>query len=262
MSLIKCTRRGEFLLSLFVYSIIATLTADRYVEILERQQVWLVRGLRELYRRTIESGVWPGDQLELETNGHLLTHDLLARLGVLDQTKGFCFEEDTQSLCSRDPDDARDSPRLLQTRSSSSLDSSVHQHMPTASRAGEHMNAGSEDNIEPQLGNYGLVFTPRSVKGADSSPTSLDVRQHRQQQWVGADVDSVFHESNLLISADQTSFALECLITAASSSDTPVPLTSASPASLPEPGKGPECAPNFDLAGFGAPPGFWKTYAV
>lgn len=348
--LIKCIRKGEFLLSLFVFSIIATLTTDRYVEMLERQQVWLVRGLRELYRRTIESGVWPGDSLELETNGHPLTHDLLARLGVLDQSKGFRFEEDTQSLCSRDPDDARGSPSLLPNRASFSLDTSVHQHMPMASpvgepmsagsedsikprlgndglvstplsikgavrsptsldvrqraseptsagsedsiqpqlgndglistplsikggarsptsldvrqRAGEPMSAGSEDSIKPQPGNDGFVSTPLSIKGAVSAPTSLDVHQHRQQQWVGADMDALFHESDLLISADQTSFTFDGLITTTSSSETPIPLIGAPPVSLPEPGIDPESALNFDLASFGTPPGFWKTYAV
>ncbi|KAJ5195543.1 uncharacterized protein N7498_008981 [Penicillium cinerascens] len=269
-----------------------------YVEILERQQVWLVRGLRQLYRHTIESGVWPGDPLELETDGHPLTYDLLARLGDLDQTKGFCFEEDTQSLCRRDPDDARDS-------SSSSLDSSVHQHKPMASLAGEPMSAGSEDDIKPQPGNDGMVFAPLSVKGAVKSPTSLDVRQqtgepmsagsednikpqpgndglaftplsvkgavrspmsldvrpHRQQQGVGADMDALFHQSDLLIAADQTSFMLDGLVTAASSSETPIPLISAPPAPLPEPVIDPESALNFDLASFGLPSGIWKTYA-
>ncbi|KAJ5194744.1 C6 transcription factor [Penicillium cinerascens] len=276
-----------------------------YVEILERQQIWLVRGLRELYRRSIESGIWPGDPLELEDNGHPLTHDLLARLGVIDHNKDLRFEEDSQSLCSRDPDDPSDSPSLLQSRSSSSLGSSVHQNKSTASLTSEPMSAGWEDNIKPQPVNDGLGFTPRSVKGADSSPTSLDVRQqtsepmsaglennikpqpgndglgftplpvkgaassptsldvrpHREQQWVGGDLDALFHESDLLISADQTCFTLDDFITAASSSETPIPLINAPSVPLHEPVIDPQSSLNFDLASFGAPPGFWKTYA-
>ncbi|KAJ5162414.1 hypothetical protein N7492_007806 [Penicillium capsulatum] len=69
-----------------------------YVEMLEQQQVWLVNGLQELYRRSIEGEGWPGDRLKAEPNGHPLTHDLLTRLGALDQTKGEHFEEQPEAM--------------------------------------------------------------------------------------------------------------------------------------------------------------------
>ncbi|KAJ5688501.1 hypothetical protein N7462_002893 [Penicillium macrosclerotiorum] len=63
-----------------------------YVEMLEQQQRRLVRGLLNLYHRTAEGKGWPGDLLGLQTNGHPLTHVLLARLGVLDDDDS-CIEE-------------------------------------------------------------------------------------------------------------------------------------------------------------------------
>lgn len=71
---------------------------SRYVEMLEQQQTWLVHGLQELYRRTLEGEGWPGDRLKPEPNGHPLTHDLLTRLGALDHTKGEHFEENPEAM--------------------------------------------------------------------------------------------------------------------------------------------------------------------
>lgn len=71
---------------------------NRYVEMLEQQQAWLVHGLQELYRRASDGEGWPGEPLKTEANGHPLTHDLLSRLGCLDQSKGERFEENTEVM--------------------------------------------------------------------------------------------------------------------------------------------------------------------
>lgn len=55
---------------------------------LEHHRAWLLHGLQELYRRTIDGKGWPGERLKLEPNGHPLIHDLLICLGVLDPNKG------------------------------------------------------------------------------------------------------------------------------------------------------------------------------
>lgn len=73
----------------------------RYVEMLEQQQVWLVNGLQEMYRRAQEGEGWDGEPLKAETNGHPLTHDLLTRLGALDHSKGEQFEEDVELMQQR-----------------------------------------------------------------------------------------------------------------------------------------------------------------
>ncbi|RDH26194.1 hypothetical protein BDQ94DRAFT_43185 [Aspergillus welwitschiae] len=69
-----------------------------YVEMLEQQQAWLVYGLQELYHRTSDGEDWPGEPLKCEANGHPLTHDLLTRLGALDQVKGERFEENPVAM--------------------------------------------------------------------------------------------------------------------------------------------------------------------
>ncbi|PCG90484.1 Hypothetical protein PENO1_098970 [Penicillium occitanis (nom. inval.)] len=72
-----------------------------YVEMLEQQQIWLVNGLQELYRRAQEGEGWTGEPLKAESNGHPLTHDLLTRLGALDHTKGETFEDNVEQMQQR-----------------------------------------------------------------------------------------------------------------------------------------------------------------
>ncbi|KAL3470815.1 hypothetical protein BJX99DRAFT_238799 [Aspergillus californicus] len=69
-----------------------------YVEMLEQQQTWLVNGLQELYRRLLDNEGWQGEPLKCEPNGHPLTHDLLTKLGALDQSKHERFEESADSM--------------------------------------------------------------------------------------------------------------------------------------------------------------------
>jgi hypothetical protein len=73
----------------------------RYVEMLEQQQVWLVSGLQELYRRTTDGKGWPDKLLRCEPSGHPLTHDILARLGILDEKKDEQFEENMSMMQQR-----------------------------------------------------------------------------------------------------------------------------------------------------------------
>lgn len=50
---------------------------------LEQQQDWLIEGLRKLYQRTLDNNCWPGKPLPLDAHGYPLTHEILLRLGVL-----------------------------------------------------------------------------------------------------------------------------------------------------------------------------------
>lgn len=92
-----------------------------YVEILEHQQDQLVAALRESYRLLKDADAWSGPPLA-ETDGHPLTHDLLAALHVLDPdiegTEGSTiFEEDYEKIRSsligqrRNSSHSYDSPR-------------------------------------------------------------------------------------------------------------------------------------------------------
>lgn len=57
----------------------------RYTTFLEEQQSWLIHGIRELYRHLQTGDGWPGEPLHCEANGKPLVHDMLSRLGSLDQ---------------------------------------------------------------------------------------------------------------------------------------------------------------------------------
>jgi hypothetical protein len=52
---------------------------------LEQQQAQLVAGLQESYRLMQAGNCWPGSPLKPSSNGHPLTHDILERLGALNQ---------------------------------------------------------------------------------------------------------------------------------------------------------------------------------
>lgn len=72
---------------------------------LEQQQAQLVAGLQETYRRLVDANVWPGKPLS-EASGQPLTHDILARLDLLEPKNDGSgehehFEEDCQKLQQR-----------------------------------------------------------------------------------------------------------------------------------------------------------------
>jgi len=70
---------------------------------LEKQQLQLVQGLQELYRRVKTGEGWADEPLK-EVNGLPLTHDILERLGALTQdglAQSAHFEEDFGALQSR-----------------------------------------------------------------------------------------------------------------------------------------------------------------
>lgn len=67
---------------------------------LEHQQAQLVEGLQESYRRLSAAKVWGAAPLD-ETDGHILTHDILVALDVLTVSGGDLddvFEEDTARM--------------------------------------------------------------------------------------------------------------------------------------------------------------------
>jgi len=71
---------------------------------LEQQQVQLVDGLHELYKRSIEGKHWQGPVLDESANGRPLTHHILDSLGVLQQEKQVnfgAFEDDFETMQQR-----------------------------------------------------------------------------------------------------------------------------------------------------------------
>ncbi|PWY96051.1 hypothetical protein BO94DRAFT_571514 [Aspergillus sclerotioniger CBS 115572] len=72
-----------------------------YAEALEQQHDWLVDGLQQLYRRMCDGEGWRGGPVSLDHHGHPCSHELLTRLGALDESKGEHFEEDTGAMQQR-----------------------------------------------------------------------------------------------------------------------------------------------------------------
>lgn len=98
---IRFIRRGENLEGGFCA---CSLTRSRYVEMLEHQQLQLVAGLQELYRRLKAGEGWTGSPLKETTRGTPLTHDILESLGALKQDNHASsdhFEDNLESLQSR-----------------------------------------------------------------------------------------------------------------------------------------------------------------
>jgi len=50
---------------------------------IEQQQITITNGLRQMYYKLLENGLWEGPPLE-KVDGHPLTHDILSKLGVID----------------------------------------------------------------------------------------------------------------------------------------------------------------------------------
>ncbi|RMY84812.1 hypothetical protein D0862_11327, partial [Hortaea werneckii] len=75
-----------------------------YVEALEQQQSWMVKGLQAMYRRLLDVGAWTCPSL-VETDGRPLIHDMLSALGALDpdydDNVNHRFEESCQALQSK-----------------------------------------------------------------------------------------------------------------------------------------------------------------
>ncbi|PKY07716.1 hypothetical protein P168DRAFT_313865 [Aspergillus campestris IBT 28561] len=158
-----------------------------YVEMLEQQQQWLVRGLQELYRRACRGEGWPGEPLRCEPNGHPLTHDLLTRLRALDCGNGERFEENTE-IMQRECLQQHGSMQR-QVSSASSPDSAQSPEIPPRFNdpfARSHMpptpptfspSRAPRIKTEPRLAPH-----PSGGSSSISSPPSGNPRQPQQQQ--------------------------------------------------------------------------------
>lgn len=208
----KYTRRGELAISDLCLTGSLTFFSSRYVEMLEQQQVWLVHGLQELYRRTTEGEGWPGDRLKPEPNGHPLTHDLLTRLGALDHTKSERFEENTDAMQQElwhsnaghmqrqeSSDGSPDSPPSPIARSRFSSDAfSNHRQMPPTPPT---YSASVRAPVKPesQLAGTAPFAAPLSMQGVVNPLALQGPQQQQQQQWSNAGGFNAFDEMDLMI---------------------------------------------------------------
>ncbi|RAL06339.1 Zn(II)2Cys6 transcription factor domain-containing protein, partial [Aspergillus ibericus CBS 121593] len=175
-----------------------------YVEMLEQQQTWLVNGLQELYRRAMEGESWPGEPLRCEANGHPLTHDLLTRLGALDQSKGERFEENTEAM---QQDLWRHNAGHMQRQESSDGSSESAQSPILPSRFSDSTPSqaqGPTIKSEPHMAPTNPAFVaPMTLQGV-VNPLALQT----PQQWP-ANNFGTFEDMDLIGASDYTNLSFE-----------------------------------------------------
>ncbi|THC91420.1 hypothetical protein EYZ11_009111 [Aspergillus tanneri] len=188
-----------------------------YVEMLEQQQAWLVYGLQELYRRSSEGEGWPGEPLKCEPNGHPLTHDLLTRLGALDQHKGEHFEESPEMMqqelwkqnaghmqrqdSSDGSSETAHSP-VVPSRFSDAFSRQVPPTPPNFSPSSQ--TQGPTIKSEPQMTPTNPAFvTPLAMQGV-VNPVALQA----PHQWANNNFGA-FEDMDLMTTADYTNMSFE-----------------------------------------------------
>lgn len=179
---------------------------------LEQQQVWLVHGLQELYRRTTEGEGWPGDRLKSEPNGHPLTHDLLTRLGALDHSKGERFEENPDAMQQElwrsnaghmqrqeSSDGSPDSPQSPIARSRYSSDAFSHRPMPPTPPTYSPGVRAPPVKPDPQITGPAPFVAP--MQGVVNPLALQGQQQQQQQQWSNTGFNA-FDEMDLMTPAE------------------------------------------------------------
>lgn len=144
----------------------------RYVEMLEQQQAQLVAGLQETYRRLCAATAWPGAPL-VEHSGHPLTHDILARLELLEPKHDGSgemevFEEDCKNLQNRL---LSDGAPFVRRRGSFSSDSD-HSHTQRHARHSSYSSARETpvpSKAQP-IFEENWCFQPASPESSSQSP--------------------------------------------------------------------------------------------
>lgn len=139
---------------------------------LEQQQGQLVSGLQEMYRRLLNRESWTGPALS-ETNGHPLTHDILAALELLETKHDGSgemesFEEDCQKLQSRL---IADGAGYVQRRRYSFSSDSEHS---------QHGHARSSSQSTPAMAKQPIFNKDLSFSASPSPVTKSPVSRQRQ----------------------------------------------------------------------------------
>ncbi|KAI3113868.1 hypothetical protein CBS147330_9818 [Penicillium roqueforti] len=156
---------------------------------LEQQQAWLVHGLQELYRCSIEGKGWSSKHLKLHSNSHQPIHDLLMRLGALNGTKGENFEENLETL----QHNLRRSSNEMQRHESSDSGSKTPQLPVTRSHFPS--NELSQNTMPPTPQTYStsthppfktklqIPSTPQFVQPMSMHGVINPLALHGTQQW-------------------------------------------------------------------------------
>lgn len=134
---------------------------------LEQQQAQLVAGLQETYQRLQSAQLWPGAPLQ-EHEGHVLTHDILTRLDILNKDGEVeVFEEDVDKLQLRL---LSQGASYMHRRGSVSSDSD-HSHTQSHSRQKSY-DSPIASPVKPNFrGSFAFDITP-AASPATQSPVS------------------------------------------------------------------------------------------
>lgn len=172
---------------------------------LEQQQMQLVAGLRELYRRLNAGESWPGAALNDASDGQPLTHDILERLDLLHMhtenhgtTDG--FEEDTEAMQRKLIESGASLVRRRGSVSSNSDHSPEHDHQspisydtPPSARSSQFSDAfpGHRAPPTPPTTNSPLSQPPQANNNVKPMGTGfphmvqsgMDTPQFSSPQW-------------------------------------------------------------------------------
>ena len=159
-----------------------------YVEILERQQKQLVRGIRAIYDLHLERYTWNGP---LPNHGYPPTHEILEYLGALDTGDSsddeegeimHHFEEDISRLRSTITDSDQNQQR--RNAHSADLHSPRHHDMPPSQRRQDYVGKSSRGNTKTSASSLRLI--PDSLSTSRTSPSnSVDSQHSSTSIWLG-----------------------------------------------------------------------------
>ena len=145
---------------------------------LEQQQSQLVAGLQESYRRLQAAQLWPGGPLQ-ESDGHALTHDILARLDILQPRSDGeidVFEEAPERLQQRLLAHGHGSHQTHRAGSvSSDSDSS---HARGHSRSKSYTPASATVNPQKSQFRQSFAFDAATSSPLNQSPVSRPMKLH------------------------------------------------------------------------------------
>ncbi|KAJ6003362.1 Zn(II)2Cys6 transcription factor [Penicillium sp. IBT 35674x] len=130
----------------------------------EEQQGWLIHGLRELYRHVQAGDGWPGEPLSCEANGQPLIHDILSRLGSLDQPRfeGATFEGSAQTSMHQQKLQDQSTRDMQQPHSSSGSPYNITS-VPAPPIARSNISSPTVDQVQ----NFEAENTPSSLSTQD-----------------------------------------------------------------------------------------------
>jgi hypothetical protein len=185
---------------------------------LEQQQIWLVNGLQELYRRAQEGEGWTGEPLKAESNGHPLTHDLLTQLGALDHTKGETFEDNVEQMQQQlwqqnaglmqrqessdgSSDIAHSPPTTTLNLNTTAQSHHQHRHHHMANNHSRRHHPYSVSQYADTLARHHLPPTP---PGSYSPSSTASSQQQQQQQQQMQTLPIIKSETPLLITTSAT----------------------------------------------------------